>query len=65
MKTILTAVILLTSIFAFAEDTPRLVIPATNSLVNTNETASYKPSKAWSKADASTGATRNKAKKQK
>ena len=65
MKTILTAVILLAATVAFAEDTPKPVLPVTNSLVNTNETDSYKPSKAWSKADASTGATRSKAKKQK
>ena len=65
MKTILTAVILLAATFAFAEDTPKPVLSVTNSLVNTNETGNYKPSKAWSKADASTGATRSKAKKQK
>ena len=65
MKTILTAFILLATTFAFAENAPQSALPATNSLVNTNETASYKPNKAWSKADASTGATRSKAKKQK
>jgi hypothetical protein len=64
MKTILTAVILLTAIFAFAEDTPRPVLPMTNSVISTNEPDSYKPGKTWSKADASTGATR-KTKKQK
>jgi opacity protein-like surface antigen len=65
MKLILTAAILLAATAAFAEDTPQPVVPATNSLVNTNETTGYKPGKAWSKADASTGATRSKAKKQK
>jgi hypothetical protein len=65
MKLILTAVILLSTIFAFAENAPQSVLPVTNSLVNTNETDSYKPRKTWSKADASTGATRSKAKKQK
>ncbi len=65
MKLLLTAVILLAATFAFAEDTPKPVPSATNSLVNTNETDSYKPRKTWSKADASTGATRSKAKKQK
>jgi len=61
MKLILTFVILLTAAFVFAEDTLKPVLPA-NSLVNTNEADSYKSRKAWSKADASTGATR-KAKK--
>ena len=65
MKIILTAVILLTATFAFAEDTPQPALPVTNSVVSTNETDSYKPSKAWTKSDASTGATRSKAKKKK
>ncbi|MFA6172943.1 MAG: hypothetical protein WC334_08495 [Kiritimatiellales bacterium] len=64
MKTILTAVILLSATFAFSEDRPQPVLPATNGPVNTNETGSYKPFKADSKADARTGATR-KSKKQK
>ena len=64
MKIILTAVILLAATFVFAEDNPQAVLPVTNSVVSTNETESYKPSKAWTKADARTGATR-KAKKQK
>jgi hypothetical protein len=65
MKIVLPAVILLVATFAFAEDSPQPVLPVTNSLVNTNETDRYKPRKTWSKADASTGATRSKAKKQK
>jgi hypothetical protein len=65
MKLLLTGVILLAAIFAFAENAPQSALPMTNSLVNTNETTGYKPGKAWSKADASTGATRSKAKKQK
>lgn len=64
MKTILTAVILLSATFAFAENQQQPVFPATNGLVNTNETGSYKPFKAGSKADARTGAT-HKSKKQK
>ena len=64
MKTILTAVILLSATFVFAEDKPQPVPPATNSVVNTNEPSGYKPRKAGSKADARTGAT-HKSKKQK
>jgi hypothetical protein len=64
MKLILAAVILLVATFACAKDSPQPVLPVTNSLINTNETDSYKPRKTWSKADASTGATR-KSKKQK
>ena len=66
MKITLTAVILLTSTFAFAEDDAHHpVLPVTNSVVSTNETDSYKPSQAWAKSDARTGATRSKAKKKK
>jgi len=66
MKIILTAVILLTATFAFAEDdTQHPVLPVTNSVVSTNETDSYNPSQAWAKSDARAGATRNKAKKKK
>ena len=65
MKTILTAVILLTAIHAFAEDAPPPVVsPATNTVVSKNTPESYKPGKAWGTPDASTGATR-KSKKQK
>ncbi|MEI8205772.1 MAG: hypothetical protein WCG03_02730 [Kiritimatiellales bacterium] len=65
MKTILTTVILLSATTTFAEDIPQTVPPATNSVASTNTPESYKPHKTWSRADASTGATRSKAKKQK
>ena len=65
MKTILTAVILLTAMHAFAEDAPQpAASPATNSVVSTNMPESYKPGKAWGTPDATTGAT-HKSKKQK
>jgi len=64
MKIILTAIILLAATFAFAEDDARQpVLPVTNSAVSTNETESYKPGKAWAKADGRTGATRKSKKK--
>lgn len=64
MKTILTAIILLTSVYAFAEEAAQPVNTATNSITNTNEPSGYKPRKATSKADAYTGATRAKKQKQ-
>ena len=64
MKTILTAVILLTAAAVSAETAPLPVSPATNSIASTNAPESYKPRRAVSKPDAYTGAT-PKSKKQK
>jgi hypothetical protein len=58
MKTILTAVILLAAIHAFAEKTPEPVVPA-----NTNVTGSITNKTAPAKTDAHTGATRKDKKK--
>ena len=64
MKTILTAIFLLTAASLFAEDVSLSASQMTNSLVNTNEPSGYKPRKTASKADAYTGAT-HKSKRQK